>query len=153
MLMTIPTKNSALPTNCCVPNVREYRCKNSLIMFLQKQIAVNELYPSEVAQHDEEYSGIKDVLEHRFTSNKKRRTDLEFKILWEGDKEPNWYSWNSTFGHAEKIHDYLMTHNLKNTFLPNTLGRKDMYLLNVTQGLYSKLNAQRVSGYFAPHNL
>jgi hypothetical protein len=69
--------------------------------------------PSEVAQHDEEYSGIKDVLVHRFTSNKKSRTVLEFKILWEGDKEPNWYSWNSTFGHAEKIHDYLMTHNLK----------------------------------------
>jgi hypothetical protein len=69
--------------------------------------------PSDVAQHDEEYSGIKEVLEHRFANKKKRRTDLQFKLLWEGDKEPNWYSWNSTFGHAEKIHDYLTTHNLK----------------------------------------
>ena len=69
--------------------------------------------PSDVAQHDEEYSGIKEVLEHRFANKKKRRTDLQFKLIWEGDKEPNWYSWNSTFGHAEKIHDYLTTHNLK----------------------------------------
>ena len=60
--------------------------------------------PSEVAQHDEE---------HKFTSNKKRRTDLQFKLLWEGDKEPNWYPWNSTFGHNEKIHDYLTAQNLK----------------------------------------
>ena len=44
------------------------------------------------------------VLEHRFKSNKKRRADLEFKLLWEGDKEPSWHPWNSTFG-AEKIYD------------------------------------------------
>ena len=69
--------------------------------------------PSEVAQHDEEYTGIKEVLDHQFTNKKKRRTDLKFKILWEGDKEPDWYPWNATFGHAEKIHDYLITNNLK----------------------------------------
>ena len=69
--------------------------------------------PSKVAQHDEEYSDIMQVLEHRFKSNKKRRADLEFKLLWEGDKEPSWHPWNSTFGHAEKIHDYLTKHKLK----------------------------------------
>ena len=69
--------------------------------------------PSEVAQHDEEYSGIKEVLEHKFTSKKKRRSDLQFKILWEGDKEPSWHPWNSSFGHAEKIHDYLSANQLK----------------------------------------
>ena len=73
--------------------------------------------PSEVAQHDEEYVGIKEVLEHRFTNKKKRRIDLQFKLLWEGDKEPEWYSWNSTFGHAEKIHDYLSANQLKK-FIP-----------------------------------
>jgi len=69
--------------------------------------------PSEVAQHDEEYTGIKEVLDHKFSNKKKRRTDLQFKLLWEGDKEPNWYPWNPTFGHAEKIHDYLTINNLK----------------------------------------
>jgi hypothetical protein len=69
--------------------------------------------PSEVAQHDEEYTGIKEVLDHRFTNKKKRRTDLQFKLLWEGDIEPSWYSWNTTFGHAEKIHDYLSANQLK----------------------------------------
>ena len=34
-------------------------------------------------------------------------------MLWEGDKEPKWYPWNSTFGHAEKIHEYLETNNLR----------------------------------------
>jgi len=69
--------------------------------------------PSEVAQHDEEYTGIKQVLEHKFTHKKQRKQDLQFKILWEGDKEPSWYPWNSTFGHAEKIHEYLIAHKLK----------------------------------------
>ena len=69
--------------------------------------------PSEVAQHDEEYSGIKEVLDHKFKGSKQRRTDLQFYMLWEGDKEPKWYPWNSTFGHAEKIHEYLETNNLK----------------------------------------
>ena len=73
--------------------------------------------PSEVAQHDEEYVGIKEVLEHRFTNKRKRRGDLQFKLLWEGDKEPEWHSWNSTFGHAEKIHDYLSANQLKK-FIP-----------------------------------
>jgi hypothetical protein len=69
--------------------------------------------PSKVAQHDEEYTDITEVLEHRFSNKKKRKTDLEFKLLWEGDKEPIWYPWNSTFGHAVKIHEYLSANNLK----------------------------------------
>ena len=44
--------------------------------------------PDKVAQHDEEYIDIQEVLEHKFTNRKKRRTDLQFRILWEGDKEP-----------------------------------------------------------------
>ena len=67
-----------------------------------------------MAQHDEEYTDITEVLEHRFSNKKKRKTDLEFKLLWEGDKEPIWYPWNSTlFGHAVKIHEYLSANNLK----------------------------------------
>jgi hypothetical protein len=69
--------------------------------------------PSEVAQHDEDYSGITRVLNHKFSNKKKRRTDLQFELLWEGDREPKWYPWNASFGHAEKIHEYLMQHNLK----------------------------------------
>ena len=69
--------------------------------------------PNKVAQHDEEYTDITEVLEHRFTNKKRRKTDLEFKLLWEGDKEPKWYPWNSTLGHAEKIHEYLSTNKLK----------------------------------------
>jgi len=73
--------------------------------------------PTKVAQHDEEYVDIQEVLDHRFTNKKKRRTDLQFKLLWEGDKEPEWYSWNTTLGHAEKIHDYLSANKLKK-FIP-----------------------------------
>jgi hypothetical protein len=69
--------------------------------------------PSKVAQHDEEYTDIAEVLEHRFTNKKKRKTDLQLKLLWDGDKEPQWYSWNSTLGHAEKIHEYLSANKLK----------------------------------------
>ena len=69
--------------------------------------------PDKVAQHDEEYIDIQEVLEHKFTNRKKRRTDLQFKILWEGDKEPAWYPWNTTIGQAEKIHECLSANKLK----------------------------------------
>ena len=75
------------------------------------------LDPRKVAQHDEEYTEIQQVLSHRYSNKKKRKTDLEFKLLWEGDKEPQWYPWNSTLGHAEKVHQYLAEHKLKK-FIP-----------------------------------
>ena len=43
--------------------------------------------PREVAKHDEDYFDIDKIEDHKFVGTKKNRTDLEFLILFEGDKK------------------------------------------------------------------
>ena len=43
--------------------------------------------PREVAKHDEEYYDIDRIEDHKLVGSKKNRTDLEFLILFEGDKK------------------------------------------------------------------
>jgi hypothetical protein len=69
--------------------------------------------PQEVAQHDEDYYDIAEVRDHRFKTDKKRRTDLEFLLLFKGDKVPTWQPWSVDISNNEKIHDYLNTHQLR----------------------------------------
>ena len=74
--------------------------------------------PEEVAQHDEEYFEIMEIYDHRFKSKKKRKSDLEFKMLWKGETVPKWTPWNKTFGRTEKINQYLTDHKLKKKIPP-----------------------------------
>jgi hypothetical protein len=74
--------------------------------------------PAEVAQHDQDYFGIKEVLGHRYRGKKKRRSDLSFNILWDGEKEPVWTDWNADLGANETIHEYLAANKLKRHIPP-----------------------------------
>lgn len=68
--------------------------------------------PREVAKHDEEYYDIDRIEDHKFVGSKKNRTDLEFLILFEGDKKATWQPWSIDLGRNEKIHQYLRSHQL-----------------------------------------
>jgi hypothetical protein len=68
--------------------------------------------PREVAKHDEDYFDIDKVEAHRFIGSKRNRTDLEFLILFEGDKKATWQPWSIDLGRNEKIHRYLRSHEL-----------------------------------------
>ena len=73
--------------------------------------------PMEVAQHDEDHFGIVDVLNHRFTSERQNRQDLEFLIQFEDDPTPIWQPWSADIRDNEQIHAYLnRTHMRK--FIP-----------------------------------
>jgi hypothetical protein len=63
--------------------------------------------PTEVAKHDEDYFDIIEVLQHRFTNSKERRSDLEFLLKYEGDTDATWQPWSADLGKNEKIHEYL----------------------------------------------
>ena len=69
--------------------------------------------PSEVAQHDEDYYEIVEVQHHRFQSNKKRKSDLEFLVKFKGEREPVWQPWSIDIGKNDKIHTYLQDHNMR----------------------------------------
>jgi Integrase core domain len=73
--------------------------------------------PQEVAQHDEDYFGIVDVLDHRFVNAKERKTDLEFLVLFEGDQVPVWQPWSADIRNNEKVHAYLEQNNMRR-FIP-----------------------------------
>jgi hypothetical protein len=72
-----------------------------------------EVNPTEVAQHDEDYFEIDAVEQHRFLSNKRRRSDLEFLIRFQGDQQPVWQPWSIDIGKSEKIHTYLQDNNMR----------------------------------------
>ena len=73
--------------------------------------------PKEVAQHDEDHFGIVQVLNHRFTSNRQNRQDLEFLIEFDDDSEPIWQPWSADIRDNEQIHAYL-TRNHMRKFIP-----------------------------------
>ena len=53
------------------------------------------------------------VEQHRFLSNKKRRSDLEFLIRFQGDQQPVKQSWSIDIGKSEKVHTYLQDNNIR----------------------------------------
>jgi hypothetical protein len=65
--------------------------------------------PREVAKHDEDYFDIDKIEDHKFVGTKKNRTDLEFLILFEGDKKASWQPWSIDLGKNEKIINILET--------------------------------------------
>ena len=70
--------------------------------------------PAEVAQHDGDYFEIKEVMSHRFKDRKNKNcSNLEFQILWIGDKEPVWQPWSSDLGANELVHKYLNDNSLR----------------------------------------
>lgn len=73
--------------------------------------------PMEVAKHDKEYDEIQKVFSHRFSSNRKRRSDLDFHLMWARGQSPVWERWNSTLAANETIHDYLRQNKLSR-FIP-----------------------------------
>ena len=73
--------------------------------------------PHEVAEHDEDYYGIIEVRNHRFTNASERRSDLEFLILFQGDRVPSWQPWSIDLSKNEKIHQYLNQHQMRK-FIP-----------------------------------
>ena len=74
--------------------------------------------PREVAKHDEEYYDIDRIEDHKLVGSKKNRTDLEFLILFEGDKKATWQPWSIDLGRNEKIHQYLRQNQLSR-FIPS----------------------------------
>ena len=67
-----------------------------------------------VAKLDDEYDDIIDVLDHRHVpANCTKRSSLEFLLVWENDRDPQWYRWNSSLGDNEKIHEYLDKNQLR----------------------------------------
>mgnify|MGYP001320854811 FL=1 len=67
-----------------------------------------------VAKLDDEYDDIIDVLDHRHVpANCTKRSSLEFLLVWENDRDPKWYQWNSSLGDNEKIHEYLDKNQLR----------------------------------------
>ena len=48
--------------------------------------------PEKVARIDEAYKGINKILDHKFSHERKFKSDLLFLILWDDSKEPEWTS-------------------------------------------------------------
>jgi len=69
--------------------------------------------PEEVAQHDEDYYDVLRVVDHKFRGRKKRRSDLEFLVHYEGDQEPSWVPWSADLGKNGKVHEYLESNSLR----------------------------------------
>ena len=66
-----------------------------------------------MAKIDEEFQEISSVLNHRFTSNKKRTRGIQLQMTWDNDPNPQWYDWNSTFGAVEKVQKYLNDNQMR----------------------------------------
>ena len=74
----------------------------------------NNMDVDRVAKLDDEYDDIIDVLDHRHVSaNCTKRSSLQFLLVWENDRDPKWYRWNSSLGDNEKIHEYLNKNQLR----------------------------------------
>ena len=74
----------------------------------------NNMDVDRVAKLDDEYDDIIDVLDHRHVpANCTKRSSLEFLLVWENDRDPKWYRWNSSLGDNEKIHEYLDKNQLR----------------------------------------
>jgi hypothetical protein len=76
-----------------------------------------EIDPKEVAQHDEDHFGIVQVLNHRFTSERQNRQDLEFLIEFDDQSEPIWQPWSADIRDNEQIHAYLNRNHMRK-FIP-----------------------------------
>jgi len=76
-----------------------------------------EIDPKEVAQHDEDHFGIVQVLNHRFTSERHNRQDLEFLIEFDDQSEPIWQPWSADIRDNEQIHAYLNRNHMRK-FIP-----------------------------------
>jgi hypothetical protein len=72
-----------------------------------------EIDPKEVAQHDEDHFGIVQVLNHRFTSERQNRQDLEFLIEFDDQSEPIWQPWSADIRDNEQIHAYLNRNHMQ----------------------------------------
>ena len=69
--------------------------------------------------HDDELINIEEVVTHRFIGNKKFNKDnLELRIKFEGDEEPEWNSWIKEYNHIQKIQEYFRKTGLRNFLLP-----------------------------------
>ena len=79
----------------------------------------NELTPTpeRVARLDEAYKGINKILDHKFSHERKFKSDLSLLILWDDSKEPEWTSWNRSLGEEETVHKYL-NDNFMARFIP-----------------------------------
>ena len=73
--------------------------------------------PTEIAQHDEDHFGIVDVLQHRFTSERQSRQDLEFLVRFDDDPNPIWQPWSADIRDNEQIHAYLNRNHMRK-FIP-----------------------------------
>lgn len=64
--------------------------------------------PALIAQHDDDYYEIIEVINHRFMDkSNKNCTNLEFLVKYRDAKEHVWQSWNVDFAANEVIHSYL----------------------------------------------
>ena len=73
--------------------------------------------PEKVARLDEAYKGVDKILDHKFSHQRKLKTDLSFLILWDDSKEPVWTPWNRSLGEEETVHKYL-NDNFMARFIP-----------------------------------
>ena len=70
--------------------------------------------PQSIAQHDNDYYEISQVLNHRFQNkSSKNCTNLEFLVLYKDAKEAFWQPWNVDFSANEIIHKYLSDNYLR----------------------------------------
>jgi len=72
---------------------------------------------NEVAQIDEEFTEITQVLNHRFKGSKKNLANLELFLIWEDDPKPQWFPWNSSFRSVGAIHRYFEDNQMRR-FIP-----------------------------------
>ena len=73
--------------------------------------------PQEVAQHDEDQFGIVRVLNHRFSSRRQSRQDLEFLVEFEDSTTPIWQPWSADIRENEQIHAHLAKNQMRK-FIP-----------------------------------
>jgi hypothetical protein len=70
--------------------------------------------PRKVAQHDDDYHDIEQVLSHRFKDpNKKERKTMSLLIKWSDASQPSWHEWSVDYGRSQVVIDYFRTHGLK----------------------------------------
>jgi hypothetical protein len=83
--------------------------------------------PRMIAQHDEDYFEIQQVLTHRFVGErgqKAKASELQLKILWSGYSTADWQSWSPDLAKNIKVHNYLKENQLKR-FIPRAFKSND----------------------------
>ena len=59
---------------------------------------------TKAAKLDKEYADIVGVHGRKFVpTTSRKRTNLQFLLTWDDNKDPKWYPWNSTLGDDEMI--------------------------------------------------